>query len=162
MIFEKGLSARFKVLMGKHRLFFCLSVIVPSCLLLFIVPKGFSQQDGEALPGKPAEKLRLLGAEMCEAIQDYCPQNQGIVFSTTVGEILCYTSFDPVPEKTVIYHSWFYKNRLITRAKLSLEPPRWSTFSKIELREADKGPWRVEITDVNGSLLKVLRFSVTD
>jgi hypothetical protein len=45
---------------------------------------------------------------------------------------------------------------------LTLKPPRWSTFSSIQLREADKGPWRVEIVDEKDRLHKTLRFSITD
>jgi hypothetical protein len=46
--------------------------------------------------------------------------------------------------------------------KLSLKTPRWSTFSRMRLRNGEKGPWRVEITDEEGNILGVLRFSVTD
>jgi len=38
----------------------------------------------------------------------------------------------------------------------------WSTYSQIQLRETDKGPWRVEISDQNGKVFDVLRFSITD
>jgi hypothetical protein len=30
------------------------------------------------------------------------------------------------------------------------------------LRETDKGPWRVEISDQNGRVFSTLRFSITD
>jgi hypothetical protein len=51
---------------------------------------------------------------------------------------------------------------LSTKKKLFLKPPSWSTYSSIQLREADKGPWRVEVTDDKGKLFATLRFSVTD
>ncbi|MBW1746394.1 MAG: DUF2914 domain-containing protein, partial [Deltaproteobacteria bacterium] len=35
-------------------------------------------------------------------------------------------------------------------------------FSSIQFREADKGLWRVEITDPEGNIFHVLRFSITD
>ena len=52
--------------------------------------------------------------------------------------------------------------KLITVKKLTLNPPKWSSFSSIQLRESDKGPWRVEINNENGDILKVLRFSITE
>jgi hypothetical protein len=106
--------------------------------------------------------LTLAQAVMCEEIRDHTPHNQGVVFSITNGKVCCFTAFDPVPERTFIYHRWFRRDRLITRIKLSLEPPQWSTVSRIQLREADKGPWRVEITDQTGTVFRVLRFSITD
>ncbi|MBW2108934.1 MAG: DUF2914 domain-containing protein [Deltaproteobacteria bacterium] len=99
---------------------------------------------------------------MCEKIQDYVPQNPAIVFPVALEKVSCFTAFDPVPEKCVIYHNWFHRDTLSTRIKLSLQPPRWSTFSSIQLREADKGPWYVEITDEGGRVFRVLRFSITD
>jgi hypothetical protein len=61
-----------------------------------------------------------------------------------------------------IYQKWYHSDKLITTQKLRLKPPRWSTFSSIQLRVADKGPWRVEIADHEGNILNVLRFSITD
>ena len=99
---------------------------------------------------------------MCEGIKNLLPRNQAVIFSIINGKVFCYTSFDPVPEKTFIYHNWFYKDSLSTRIKLFLKPPRWAAYSSIKLREVDKGPWRVEITDNKGMALHVLRFSITD
>lgn len=106
--------------------------------------------------------LSLEQAVMCEGIRDFAPVNRAIVFSMEIGKIYCYTSFDQVPQKTVIYHNWYRNDRLITTKRLSLQPPSWSTFSSIQLREADKGPWRLEVKDKAGETLQILRFSVTD
>jgi hypothetical protein len=113
-------------------------------------------------PDKMTQKLTLRRAVICEGVKDFAPEKQAVVFSVTTGKIFCYTYFDPVPEKSDIYHSWYYKDKLITKQKLSLKPPRWSSYSAIQLRESDKGPWRVTITDQANNLLGVLRFSITD
>jgi Protein of unknown function (DUF2914) len=99
---------------------------------------------------------------MCEEIQDFTCRNPAVVFSMKIGKVSCYTSFDPVPEKTFIYHKWFHRDELSTTKRLTLQPPRWGTYSSIQLRETDKGPWRVEISDQNGNLLRILRFSITN
>jgi len=108
------------------------------------------------------KRLILAQAVICEEIRDNTPHNQGVAFSMANGKVCCFTAFDPVPEKTFIFHRWFRRDRLIRSIKLSLQPPRWSTVSRIQLREADKGPWRVEITDQAGRIFRILRFSVTD
>ncbi|MBN1105268.1 MAG: DUF2914 domain-containing protein [Deltaproteobacteria bacterium] len=99
---------------------------------------------------------------MCESVKDYAPLNQGIVFSAGIGKVICYNVFDPVPQKTVIYHNWVDKDQLSSKQRLTLHPPRWSTFSSIQLREGDRGPWRVEVMDGMGRILSVLRFSIVD
>jgi hypothetical protein len=108
------------------------------------------------------QELALIKAVMCEKIENYAPVNPAIVFSTSLEGVTCFTLFDPVPKKGVVYHNWYFRDKLTTRFKLSLQPPRWATFSSIHLREADRGPWRVEITDEKGDNFSVLRFSITD
>ena len=109
-----------------------------------------------------ADKLTLTSAAMCEDVQERLPLYEGVVFSIGIGKVFCYTLFDPVPEKTVITHNWYNRDNLSTKIKLPLQTPRWTTYSAIQLRESDKGPWRVEITDSEGRILQVLRFSVTE
>ena len=123
---------------------------------------GFGQTDGSESPEEPVKQLTLTQHMMCEAIKELEPINTAIVFSIDVEKVICYTTFDPVPEKTVIYHNWYRRNVLNTKIKLSLRQPRWRTYSSIQLRETDKGPWRVEITDAKGRILGLLRFSITD
>jgi hypothetical protein len=109
-----------------------------------------------------AAQLELFQALMCEEILTNAPRNPTIVFSITQKKALCYSSFDPVPQKSVIYHNWFHRDVPSAKIRLILNPPRWATFSSIQLRKTDIGPWRVEITDEKGRVLGVLRFSVTD
>jgi Protein of unknown function (DUF2914) len=115
---------------------------------------------GGAVSG--ASKLSLVQALVCEDVKDGIPSNPAVAFSISAGKIYCYTLFDQITDDTVVYHHWFFRDKSSARIRLSLKQPRWSTYSSIQLREADKGPWRVEITDASGRLLKNLRFSVTD
>ena len=114
--------------------------------------------DAEATGGT----LALVQAVMCEDIQDHLPLNPTTVFSIERRKAICFTEFDPVPQKTVIYHHWFHRDRSSAKIKLSLKPPRWSTYSSIQFREEDIGPWKVEITDSEGNIFQVLRFSITE
>ncbi|HEX9911354.1 MAG TPA: DUF2914 domain-containing protein [Desulfatiglandales bacterium] len=132
------------------------------CISLLLGGKVLSQEAPSASPAPSAERLILVQATMCASLKEGNPCNPGAVFPVSQGKVLCFSSFDPVPRKTIIYHSWFHRDVLITRQKFTLTPPRWSSYSTIQLREADKGPWRVEITDQDARILEVLRFSITD
>jgi hypothetical protein len=107
-------------------------------------------------------KLELKQASMCERVENLTPVHSDLAFPVSSGQVCCYTSFEPVPQHTVIYHRWFHRDELSTQTRLRLYPPRWSTYSVIQLRETDKGPWRVEIIDQNGHIFDVLRFSITE
>jgi len=107
--------------------------------------------------------MRMTGAVICEDIKDGQPVNEGIIFSSDLGKITCFTEFDSITKKTTIYHCWYFRDNLRAKKKpLVLNPPKWSTFSQIEPRETDKGPWRVEIVDGAGKILQTLRFSIID
>ena len=137
------------------------------CLLLVMGSGGaaFAQKDEPAQQQAPAEtgqKLALTQAIMCERVENLVPIRDGLSFSVSAGQVCCYTSFEPVTQPTVIYHRWFRRDELSTQTRLRLYSPKWSTYSVIQLRETDKGPWRVEILDQNGHVFDVIRFSITD
>ena len=144
-----------------NRLF--LLILAAMLFSLSIAEKCRSQEDTLiSRPDVPAV-TKLVQAVMCEDIKDGRPINHGIVFSSGLGKVSCYTEFDPVVEKTTIYHCWYFKNNLSAKKyPLDLRPPSWSTYSQIQLRETDKGPWRVEIVDQDGNIFQTLRFSITD
>lgn len=135
---------------------------------IFLFPLHLMAQDGEQAlpqatpPESSGQKASLNQAIMCEKVENLNPVRQAIVFSVSVGQVYCFTSFDPVPTPSLIYHRWFHHNELSTQTRLRLYPPKWATYSVIQLRETDKGPWRVEISDQNGHVFEVLRFSITD
>lgn len=104
----------------------------------------------------------LTKAVMCESIEKFVPTNDAVAFSIDLGQVFCFTEFDPVPEKYVIYHKWYRRGMLISVKSLTLKPPRWSSFSSMQLRGTDKGPWQVDITDKNGTVYQTLRFSITE
>ncbi|WP_155312975.1 DUF2914 domain-containing protein [Desulfosarcina ovata] len=131
-------------------------LILLIAIFLVPVPCAWSQT------AAPAEKLTLIRAVMCETIQEYAPVNPAVVFSIELGRVSCFTDFDTVPKQTFIHHKWYRKGSLITDKRLTINPPRWSSFTSMQLRESDKGPWRVEITDENDTILHTLRFSITD
>jgi len=129
--------------------------------LVFLVGMTLSLAQKEASP-PGSEGMRLVEAVMCELVEETLPIHPAVVFSIQIGRVSCYSTFENIPEKMVIFHKWYHQDKLSTQKKLTMRSPRWSSYSSIQLRETDKGPWRVDITDENGVLLAKLRFSVTD
>ena len=111
---------------------------------------------------KLPDRIKLVQAAICESIENFKPVNPGVVFSISSGEVFCFSNFDPVLKKTHVFHKWYKKDKLIFTMRLTLSPPKWSSFSRIQIRDADKGPWRVEIRSSGDTLLQTLRFSMAD
>ena len=129
----------------------------------FLFPFSVKSQSGDTAESKiSTTKIVLVKAVMCEDLQELIPQNPTTIFSIERRKAICFTAFDPVPEKTIIYHQWFHREKTSAKMQLTLKPPRWSTYSSIQLRAEDIGPWRVEISDSQGHILDVLRFSITE
>ena len=134
-------------------------------LILFLLLALLSSWPVQSLAQQeaaPAKQLHLDRAVMCESIHELDPVNPAIAFSNALGKISCYTYFDSVPDKMFVYHHWYFRDKSSAKIKLFLQPPAWRTFSTIQLRDADKGPWRVEVLGPDGTVLDVLRFSITD
>ena len=109
-----------------------------------------------------ADLFEVENALICEEISNSTPVKQAVVFSNSRERIYCYTQLDKVKENSVIYHNWYKRDSLSSRRKLIVKTPRWRTYSSIQLRDYDNGPWKVEITDSEGNVLKTLRFSILD
>lgn len=141
----------------RFRCVFILVVFVAAYLFPFLpFPSARNAHSADA------PQLKLFQALMCEEIFSNAPRNPTIVFSVEQKKAVCFTSFSEVPQITIIHHNWYHRDVPSAKIRLTLKPPSWSTYSSIQLRETDIGPWRVEITDETGNILYVLRFSVTE
>jgi len=141
---------------------FFIFFLLMTYLVLNPSPRICAQDQEEAPPVKPPQELTLVQAVMCEGLRSLAPLNEAVAFSINREEVFCFLDFAPVPEKTSVYISWFWRDERRIRRRFTLYPPRWSTLDSMQLRDADKGPWRVEVKDVEGKTLKILRFSITD
>ncbi|WP_448382754.1 DUF2914 domain-containing protein [Desulfosoma sp.] len=134
---------------------FLAALLLGSCL------PSFSQEQSSSASNQTAG-LVLTRAGICESVENLNPLNSAAVFSVSQGQIYCFTDFGTVRSQTVVYHRWYHRDALTTQIRLKIYPPRWATYSMLKLREVDKGPWKVEITDAEGRVLTVLRFSIVD
>ena len=141
----------------RYRLLLIIGVLLAIQILLLLPSDNLTK-----ISNANAQELTLSQALMCEEVSNNAPINPTVVFSASREKAICYSAFDPVPEKTAIFDNWFHRDVPSAKIQLILNPPRWSTYSSIQLRKTDIGPWRVEITDEKGKVFAVLRFSVTE
>jgi hypothetical protein len=133
-----------------------------------MVLPGWAAGANESPPAAAKEKasrdadINLAQAVMCEAVQNLKPVNEALTFSVSLGHVYCVSIFKQVSKPTVIFHRWYRRNELSTQVRLKLYPPHWTTYSVVQLREEDKGPWHIEVADQNGKVFGILRFSITD
>ncbi|RJP78581.1 MAG: DUF2914 domain-containing protein [Desulfobacteraceae bacterium] len=137
-------------------------------LIAAVAAIGYTGNAGFCDPKEPspaagtADKLTVVRAQICEEMNNLQPVNPTAVFSVAKDKAFCFAEIDGIGSSTQIFHNWIRRDNHVAGIKLVVKPPRWSTVSSISLRETDKGPWRVEIADMDGNVLKTLRFSVVD
>ena len=131
-------------------------------LVLNPFSQTFSQDQEETTPVESPQELTLVQAVMCEGLRGIVPVNEAKIFSIRRERVHWFLDFAPVPEKTSIRVSLYLRDVRRLNRRYTLYPPRWPIEDSIQLRDADKGPWRVEVRDAEGKILKTLRFSITD
>ncbi len=135
---------------------------ITGILIAFLLIFSGGPAHGEDGQEETRTPILLTRAVMCENIEAFDIQNPAIVFSISLGKIFCFSSFENIQKNDIVFHKWFQRDRLVSNNRFYLQPPAWSIFSTMQLRMADRGPWRVEITDNSGIILKTLRFSISD
>jgi hypothetical protein len=150
-----------KVLMESHIInarVWRLAIIISVVAIIFSLP-CFTEEKPAAQKVMPPV---LKQAVLCEKIEKSKPVHEGVVFSAGIERLFCFTYFDPVYGVSEIFHKYYFNDKLEKKYPLTIKPPSFATYSRIDLRESDKGPWRVEITDADDNILTEIRFSITD
>jgi hypothetical protein len=113
-------------------------------------------------PGAEAARTQPGAVVACESITSGKPQGRSVVFSAAQGTLYCYSDFVRVAAPEQITHRWFFRDREVAQFRLTIQPPRWSSYSSLKIPSESKGPWRVDVLDQNGELYGVARFSIVD
>jgi hypothetical protein len=81
------------------------------------------------------------------------------ISSTSVKALYCFTRLRSSGEgKTTIRHIWYKDNVKIGEYELPVKGDNWRTYSKKMIDKGMVGDWRVEVLDVKGNILKMVKF----
>jgi len=136
---------------GNARLFLAAALVLLAC------PAPAAEQ-----PEAESARTQVGDVFVCDSIVSGKPQGRSVVFSAAQGTLFCYSDFVLVAAPEQITHVWFFRDREISRFRLTIQPPRWSSYSSLKIPPGSKGPWRVDVLGENGELYGVARFSILD
>ena len=81
------------------------------------------------------------------------------ISSRSVRALYCFTRLRFSGKgKTTIRHIWYRDNVNVGEYELPVEGENWRTYSKKKIDRGMLGDWRVEALDINGNVLKTVRF----
>ncbi len=132
--------------------------IIILILVALLVSEGVLISSEREGPQRPT----LEQAETCESIRDGLPVWPGRVFSVGNSRVYCVSTFSNIQRQYIVYHRWYHRDKLTATFRLKLMPPKYSTASSVQLRDNDKGAWKVEVVDEDGFVFKTIRFSVVE
>lgn len=83
-------------------------------------------------------------AVICKDIQNREPVDVGISFAADAEKIYFFTEIKST-ESGQIKHIWYYKNEKVSETTLDYRPPRFRTWSTLQIKPVQKGEWNVEV-----------------
>ena len=105
--------------------------------------------------------LEVAVATICEAVIELEPIGTGVSFAASVGNLCCFTKIIGAQTPTQVVHVWYFGETERARVSLAVNAASWRTYSSKKIQVHEVGSWRVEVLDSEGSVLKVLQFTIT-
>ena len=121
------------------------------------------QQEAIKEDTKPfVEKLVVIQTIACKKVKNNQPLYPGRRFPTDIGRVYCHTLFNNNSGKhSDIYHIWYMNGSLKAKVRIRVRDGKEiPAFSHREIKNNDKGTWKVEITDSDKKILDTVIFEV--
>ncbi len=99
--------------------------------------------------------------EICTAIENRQPANANATFPDTIEQLYCFTRITSTEAPAKIHHIWYHNDEEVGNVELNIGAQAWRTWSSKKIMAEQSGQWRVEVTDLDGKLLKTKSFNIT-
>ncbi len=104
--------------------------------------------------------LKVAEAVTATSVENLVPQGVSNTFPPTVGKVYAFTRITGATRETVIWHLWFYGDKLMAEVSLPVKSANWRTYSSKRIVPGWTGEWRVDVTNEDGLLLETLYFTI--
>ena len=109
---------------------------------------------------KTASLFRIERFVVAGSIENREPVDILNAVSSSTEKIYCFLEARGITEDTAVSLVWYHGGNKMATVELAIHKgPRWRTYSSKELKGL-RGDWKVELRDVNGSVLETVAFSV--
>lgn len=108
-----------------------------------------------------AVNLKVVDASICSDIQDRTPVGRATSFPSSTPRVYVWTQVQANLIPSEIRHIYYFNDRKISEVTLKVRSKFWRTWSYKTLPGGKhRGQWRVDISTVDGTLLKQLEFEI--
>jgi hypothetical protein len=117
----------------------------------------------EAMPQDTAEApaaFEIIEAVVATGVEDREAMGADSTFTADVGTVYLYTVFEGDFEPTTVEHVWMHDGQEIARVPLTVQGPRWRTWSSKDILPGWTGTWTVKVVDSDGTEHASVDFTV--
>ncbi len=107
-----------------------------------------------------SSELKVVRGVIAKKVESSTPVEVASVFPLSIDKLYCYTEVTGVNPGIKIYHSWYYKDKLINSVELVLNRERSYTWSFIAIPSGYSGEWEVHILSEEGKLIANIPFKI--
>ena len=98
---------------------------------------------------------------VCQSVENLTPVEEGNVFSSNAGLLYFFTDVTLAPGvESVIYHVWYYGDKEMARITLSVNGPRWRTYSSKTIFPTWTEEWHVDVVTTDDQVIKSVSFRI--
>lgn len=121
--------------------------------IAFLSTHGFAQET-------PSQTLHVQDAVIATSVENLSPQGSSESFPSDVGKLYAFTRIVGAEGEVMIRHRWFRGDQLMAEVRLQVQSANWRTYSRKSILPEWAGPWKVEVTDADGSIIETLEFTI--
>ncbi len=98
-------------------------------------------------------------AVICTKVVDREPVGAAERFPAGTRRLYFFSEVRGAQDNTVIKHLWFRNDRLVLEVELTVNGPRWRTWSHKNFHGNTTGTWHAEVVDSQGKVLDSVPFT---
>jgi len=104
----------------------------------------------------------VLDSKVCKKVKNNLPLYPGKRFPADIGKVYCHSLLNNNSGKyNDIYHIWYMNGNLKSKVRIRVRNGKEiPTISHREVKNTDKGTWKIEITDSDKKILDTVIFEV--
>ena len=107
-----------------------------------------------------AAQMSVREAGIGTNVVDRVLQGTSVKFDASVGKLYAYTRIVGAEDTTRVSHRWYYNDHLMAEVTLPVLGADWRAWSSKNLVPMWIGDWRVDVVDMDGSVLESMAFKV--
>jgi hypothetical protein len=121
---------------------------------------AFAQAPGEASGGEEAGGIACEQVVFCAGVKDRAPVGVSESFPSDVFSVYCFTTIVGAEDTTTVMHNWYYQDTKMATVDFLVASPRWRTWSSKRMMPDWRGPWRVDVTTSDGTVIASGKFTL--